>query len=204
MAASPLNIANTESGFLMSDGTQIAMTYQADEDRILVRYPAAGREVCLWITRRMAIRWFGISAKIFDHVQGQGAAPEDQRRAVSQFQRESAVRDADFTRPYNPKSGSDEGDEGDETPATPSGLPTFPPEGPLLVGRLTITARTDGMLDLLLAAGGESKQSVTLRVSERELHGITHMLSLSAQKAQWGLQDPSLPQTGPAKRQRAH
>lgn len=185
----------------MADGTQIAMTYEATEDRILVRYPAKGHEVRLWLTRRMAIRWFGVTAKILDHVQGMGAAPVDQRRAVSQFRRESAVAGADFTKPYDP-TGSGETDTAtaagsesadDDPKSGGSGLPPFPADKPLLVGRMTVNARKDGTMDLILAEGGDNTPKVTLSVSERELHGLTHMLTLTARRAEWGLSDPSLP-----------
>ncbi len=172
----------------MADGTQIAMTYDTGEDRILMRYPATGREVRLWITRRMAQRWLGATAKVFDHVQGTGAAPEEQRRAVSQFQRESAVQGADFSKPYEPPPPEEP--ESDAPSAPPSGSPE---ESPLLVRRLTITAHKDGKLRLELGAGGHNAEKVALTLTQRELHGLTHMLTLSAQKAEWGLTDPSLP-----------
>ncbi|MBP5857362.1 hypothetical protein KAJ83_10110 [Marivibrio halodurans] len=190
----------------MADGTQIAMTYEPHEDRILVRYPAQGREVRLWMTRRMASRWLGATAKILDHVQGMGAAPVDQRRAVSQFRRESAVAQADFTRPYNPtgngpdaeKAAPDtdtvvDGDGNGKETGQGSGLPPFPPDGPLLVGRMTINAKKNGIMEVILSEGGDNTRKVTLAVSEREMHGLTHMLIMTANRAQWGLADPSLP-----------
>lgn len=196
----------------MTDGTQIAMSYEAVEDRILVRYPVNGQEVRLWLTRRMAIRWLGAMAKIFDHIQGTGAAPVDQRRAVSQFRRESAVAQADFTKPYDPGGGetpdaaTGEGEApADRASESASGLPAWPADAPLLVGRMTVNAKKNGVLDLILSEGGDNTRKVTLSVSERELHGLTHMLTLTAARARWDLKDPTLPDPkAPKAPQRAH
>lgn len=171
-------------------GVQIAMSYEAVEDRILMRHRAGDRQVRLWLTRRMAQQWLQASARVLEHVQGGEAQPPDQRRAVAQFNRESAVQGTAFDKPY-------------QEPGPEESLPPWPADGPLLVAKLTVTAHKTGKLDLIFAGPGDQPDQAKVSVSQRELHGLTHMLTLTAEKGRWGLADPNAVPTrqpGPPRR----
>jgi len=171
-------------------GVQIAMNYEPVEDRVLMRHRAGDKQVRLWLTRRMAQQWLQACARVLEHVQGGEAQPPAQRRAVAQFNRESAVQGADFNKPYR-------------EPAPEEPLAPWPPEGPLLVAKLTVTAHKTGRLDLIFSGPGEEPKQVKVGVSQRELHGLTHMLTMTAEKGRWGLADPNAVPTrqpGPPRR----
>lgn len=173
-------------------GVQIAMSYEAVEDRILMRHRAGDKDVRLWLTRRMAQQWLQASARILEHVQGGQAQPPAQRRAVAQFNRESAVQGTDFKKPYR-------------EPAPEEALTPWPAAGPLLAAKLTLTAHKDGRIDLIFSGAGEKPEQVKIGVSQRELHGLTHMLTMTAEKGRWGLADPNaVPTRSPGPPQRAN
>lgn len=145
---------------------QLAMTYQPDEDRVLFRCRIKHQDVRCWLTRRLVMQWLGASGKMFDHLGGPSAAPEEQRRAVSDFQRDAVAQETDFTKPYS----------GDE-------LEPYPADGPLLVTKLNFTMTKEKRC--VMTFTGRVKEAVRLSLSERELHAVTHMLQQTVEKAQW-------------------
>ena len=145
---------------------QLALSYQPEEDRILFRCRIKHQDVRAWLTRRLVMQWLGASGKLFDHLGGPTAVPEEQRRAVSEFQRDAVVQETDFTQPYR----------GEE-------LEPYPPSGPLLVTKLNFTMTKEKRC--IITFTGTVKEAVRLSLSERELHAVTHMLIQTVEKAQW-------------------
>lgn len=145
---------------------QIALTYQPDEDRVMMRCRIKDQDVRAWLTRRLVMQWLGASGKIFDHIGGPTAMPQEQRRAIADFQRDAVAQETDFTKPYT----------GEE-------LVPYPPSGPLLVTKLNFTMTADKRC--VITFTGTIKEAVRLSLSERELHAVLHMLCLTVEKAQW-------------------
>lgn len=126
------------------------------------------KDARMWLTRRMVLQFLASIGKIFDHLSGIQAQPQEQRQAVSDFRRDAAVSQANFATPYD--------DEG---------LEPYPADGPLLVKKLNVAALDNGGIRLTLTDG--SPEGVRLNLGERELHAVVHMLRQTADKAQWAL-----------------
>ncbi len=160
---------------------QLALSYQPEEDRILFRCRIKHQDVRAWLTRRLVMQWLGASGKLFDHLGGPSAVPQDQRRAVSEFQRDAVVQETDFTQPYR----------GEE-------LEPYPADGPLLVTKLNFTMTKEKRC--VITFTGTVKEAVRLSLSEQELHAVTHMVVQTVEKAQWNTRistDAAMPQGNP-------
>lgn len=126
------------------------------------------KDARMWLTRRMVLQFLASIGKIFDHLSGIQAQPQEQRQAVNEFRRDAAVSQANFATPY------------DE-----DGLEPYPADGPLLVKKLNVAALENGGIRLTLSDGGP--EGVRLNLGEKELHAVVHMLRQTADKAQWAL-----------------
>ena len=126
------------------------------------------KDARMWFTRRMSLQFLASIGKIFEHLNGIEAQPVDQRKAVTEFRRDAAVAQANFKTPYNEE-----------------GLEPFPADGPLLVKKVNVSALKDGGVLLTLTGGGPD--GVRLKLGEKELHAVVHMLRQTADKAQWAL-----------------
>lgn len=165
----------------MASKVQISCTYQADEDRVLMRARLTDKDARMWMTRRLVLQFLASIDKIFDHLSGTQAQPAEQRSAVSNFRRESAVAQANFKDPY------------DE-----DGLRPYPEDGPMLVKKLNVAALDNGGVRLTLT-GGKEGEGVRLNLGEKELHAVVHMLRQTAEKAQWALHAHLGKEAAPAK-----
>ncbi len=152
----------------MATKVQISCSYQVEEDRILMRARLQDKDARMWLTRRMVLQFLASIGKIFDHLVGVQAQPVEQRQAVSEFRRETAVSQANFQTPYEEE-----------------GLQPFPADGPMLVKKLNVSALKNGGVQLTLTGGGPD--GVRLNLGEKELHAVVHMLHQTAEKAQWAL-----------------
>lgn len=152
------------------DESQITVIYQPTEDRLLLRTCVDNKDARIWLTRRMTVQWLQAVDQVLTHVADLHTQPAEHRRAISEFRRDAAVQDTDFSRPY-----------------AEEGLTPYPEDGPLLVIKLNIKASKNG--DVALIFAGESTQAIQLSLSEREMHALMHMVNLAATKAEWEL-DP--------------
>ena len=152
----------------MAKNVQISCSYQVEEDRILMRARLQDKDARMWMTRRMTLQFLASIGKIFDHLTGIEAQPTEQRQAVNEFRRESAMSTANFNQPYEEE-----------------GLVPFPADGPMLVKKLNVAALKTGGVQLTLTGNGPD--GVRLNLGEKELHAVVHMLSQTAEKAQWAL-----------------
>lgn len=152
----------------MANKVQISCSYTPEEDRILMRARLTDKDARMWFTRRMTLQFLGSINKIFDHLSGVQAQPQEQRQAVSEFRRDAAVSQANFQTPYED-----------------DGLEPYPADGPLLVKKLNVAALDNGGVRLTFT--GSTKDGVRLNLGEKELHAVVHMLNQTAAKAQWAL-----------------
>jgi hypothetical protein len=152
----------------MGTRVQISCSYQADEDRVLMRARLTDKDARMWFTRRMTLQFLASINKIFDHLSGVQAQPQDQREAVSEFRRDAALSQANFETPYQDED-----------------LEPYPPDGPLLVKKLNVAALDNGGVRLTFIENGP--EGIQLNLGEKELHAVVHMLKQTAAKAQWAL-----------------
>ncbi|HAE03829.1 MAG TPA: hypothetical protein DCG04_20745, partial [Rhodospirillaceae bacterium] len=95
------------------------------------------KDARMWMTRRMTLQFLASIGKIFDHLTGTEAQPTEQRQAVNEFRRESAMSTANFNQPYEEE-----------------GLVPFPADGPMLVKKLNVAALKTGGVQLTLTGNG--------------------------------------------------
>jgi hypothetical protein len=155
---------------------QIKIEYAADQDRLLMRVSTTGsEEVSLWLTRRCVARLWPVlvSAAQSDPQIATQANPQA-RQALLEFQRERALGEADFSKPYQ-----------NSEPVHPMGAE------PLLVARIVQRRAQTGhtVLGLLPRKG----QGVFISLDTRLLHGLMRLLQNAAARADWGV-NLSLPQ----------
>jgi hypothetical protein len=150
--------------------SQLKLEFVAEHDRLLLRLATDNdSEVALWLTRRMVRRMWPALMRIAL------AAPEivvqpdpEVRRALLGFQHEKAIRQSDFSKPYQ------------ETPRErPLG------ESPLLVTRIQPRRDSRGrhVLGLLPAVG----QGVHVTLDDNLLHGLVKLIQNAVARADWDL-----------------
>lgn len=161
---------------------QLSVSYQPEQDRILVRINTTeGSELHFWLTRRLTLGLTPVLDKVAAEQgvrQGVGGVPPAQvaamdplsKKAVADFQRSETLRGADFRTPYQSAK---------ETP------PLF--ERPLLLTEVAITPLANGQLRLACAeklAGGQPR-SFQLALTPQLIHAFMHLLERALQKSQW-------------------
>lgn len=133
-----------------------------------MRARVAGKDARMWLTRRMTLHFLSSVGKVFDHLGGIQAQPQDQRQAVNEFRRDAALGQADFATPYEDDN-----------------LEPFPLEGgPMLVTKLNLSALQKGGVQLTLS--GTQPEGIRLNLGEKELHAVVHMLTQLVANAAWG------------------
>lgn len=173
---------------MTEEQSQITISYDVNEDRLLWRMQLEGKDVRAWLTRRMTSNLFVISEKLFAHLAGTSTQPEDQRQAVSQFRQDQALNKADFSLPYKDRGGE----------------PYFA-DGPLLVTKVDFKPRSDGRVTIVLSGKGEG-ENVAFTMGEDDLRAVILLLIGGAKKGAWGLTTPASmdAETDPRKRPIVH
>lgn len=175
---------------------QVSVTYQTEQDRLLVRINTSTREeLRLWFTRRLMVGlWPLVNRFLTDQlvktessITSGAAASDDMKHMLADFRRETLLQQADFATPYRADEAS---------------LPLG--EQPLLVTDVNLTPRTGGPLRLEFVekpeqAQGPTRQSV-LEMDARLLQGFVHLLQQALERANWALPAlrPAAPATEPA------
>jgi hypothetical protein len=149
---------------------QLKIEFVPEHDRLMMRISTDnGAEVALWLTRR-CVKWlwplFFYNATATTEIVVQ-PNPEA-RRALLGFQHEKAVRQADFSKPY-------------EEAARERPLGT----NPLLVTRIQPRRDQQGrhVLGLLPTVG----QGVHLTLDDNLLHGMVKLIQNAVARAEWDL-----------------
>jgi hypothetical protein len=149
---------------------QLKIEFVPEHDRLMMRLSTDnGAEVLLWLTRRCVRRLWAL---LLDMAQ---ATPEivvqpnpEARKALLGFQHEKAVRQADFSKPYE-----------DVARERPLGT------APLLVTRIQPRRDQQGrhVLGLLPTVG----QGVHITLDENLLHGLVKLIQNAVARAEWDL-----------------
>lgn len=168
------------------DIRQISIRYRQDHDRILVDInTAAGAEVQVWLTRRMALRlWPLMNRVVIDHF----AIPQDAKTdgfvnlaamdtqtktLLADFKREEAIQKADFNTPYQPGAG-----------LRPLG------HSPLLVTEVNLTPYGNGQLQLNFNEKLEdpaSTRGFQMDLSTELVFAVIKLLGNALEQSHWGI-----------------
>ena len=161
---------------------QLQATYQAEQDRILIRLNTrTGEELRLWLTRRMVKNLFPHILQATAELDGAAQMPfvshdGPHQQDLTKFRKQESLQQADFKTPFST-----------EAPVLPLG------STPLLVTTVHITPSNEGSLRIGFVEQtpevSESRQfEVTL--APPLLHGFMHLLESALKHADWGITLP--------------
>jgi hypothetical protein len=149
---------------------QITIEFIAEQDRLLMRLASDDRsEVLLWLTRRCVKLLWPQLVKLAESAPGIALQPAPEaRQALLDMERERALQNADFSKPYD-EAGR----------ARPLGAE------PLLIARMNTGRNEQGrhVLGLLPAKG----QGVNLAMDDTLLHGVCKLLQDAVDKTDWDM-----------------
>ncbi len=147
---------------------QISVDFDPEQDRLLMRISTSdAKEVALWLTRRCVRMLWPLLLKMVEaspRVELRAADPQA-RAALVGFEHEQAMRQADFSKPYE--------------------APREHPLGaaPILVARIHTGRDESGnhVLSLLPANG----QGINLCMDQNLLHSCCRLLQSASARAEW-------------------
>ena len=163
---------------------QLSFSHDREQDRILVRINSTeGDEFRLWLTRRLAIQLLPLLDKVLAEQLAKSGAPgvshligadEDTKRMMTEFQSTDAIKDADFSTPYDSAARN-----------LPLGA------DPLLVTEVSFKPLRPELLEVLFVEGikrapGQEPRQLRLNLDMKLSHSFGHMLRGCLAKAQWG------------------
>ena len=159
---------------------QLSVTYQAEQDRLLVRINSrAGEEMRLWLTRRLMVGLWPVLGKLHTEqlLAADGATPppdradEDLRRMLADFRKEELLQKADFDTPYQDKENLPLGAD------------------PLLATHVDATPLPGGRLRLAFSEktgpAGAKARGFQVELDTRLMQGFVHLLEQALARAQW-------------------
>ena len=149
---------------------QLQASYQADQDRILLRLNThSGEEMRIWLTRRMLKGMLGHVQRLADHLQRQRTTTASDEEAAS-----VATFDNDFDTPFDYNADT----------ALPLG------ETPLLTTALQVTPEGDNSLkvrfDEIMDGSTEPRRSMEIKLGPELLVGFVQVLDAVLKVADWG------------------
>jgi hypothetical protein len=150
---------------------QLKIEFVPEHDRLMMRISTDnGAEVSLWLTRRCVRRLWPLLMEMAQATPAIATQPNPEaRKALLGFQHEKAVRQADFSKPY------------EEAPRErPLG------SSPVLVTRIQPRRDQQGrhVLGLLPTVG----QGVHITLDENLLHGLVKLIQNAVARAEWDLE----------------
>jgi len=170
---------------------QLSVTYQPEQDRILLRVNStSGEEMRLWLTRRLMAGLWPVLGKLHTEqllkLENAGSAldkaDEDLRRMVAEFRKEEFLQKADFDTPYQQKENLPLGAE----PLLVTDVDATPLEGGRL--RLAFTERS--------SVGGGKPRGFQMELDRKLSQGLMHLLEQSLARSQW--REPFVPSAAAA------
>ena len=160
---------------------QLSVTYQSEQDRLLLRVSSTGgEEMRLWLTRRLMVALWPLLNKLqteqlLRHEAG-GAAladtDEELRRMLTEFRKEEFLPKADFDTPYQDKPNLPLGSE----PLVVTDVDA----APLANGRLRLSFN-----ERATVAGGDKPRGFQVEMDQRLTQGFLHLLEQALARSQW-------------------
>lgn len=171
---------------------QVSVTYQAEQDRMLLRVSSTGgEEMRLWLTRRLMVGLWPMLTRLQTEqllrsepgAAGMDLTDQELRRMLTDFRKEEFLQKADFDTPYQDRENLPLGSE------------------PLLVTDIDASPLPSGRLRLSFnerasVAGGDKARGFQLEMDQRLMQGMMHLLEQSLARAQW--REPFSAPTAPA------
>ena len=159
---------------------QLSVTYQPEQDRILVRVnTTAAEEMRMWLTRRLMAGLWPLLGKLQTEQllrleaagSGLDQADEGLRKMVADFRKAEFLQQADFATPYR-----------NEQPQLPLG------GQPLLVTDAQVTELPEGRVRLGFrehALAGTPGRSFQMELEPRLLQGLVHLVEQALAQSGW-------------------
>ncbi|WP_115937169.1 hypothetical protein [Aestuariispira insulae] len=148
--------------------SQISISYQHMEDRLLLRIACDGRDSRIWLTRRMVKNFFQARDKLYELLEdGQYRDPAE--KAIQDFKEEAAMHQADLSIPYHA-----------------DGLEPFPKDGPLLAVKIKFTPLKNGRIRLVFLNPDDLEAPFSLGPSDFRM--LVHLVTEGMAKAKWALE----------------
>lgn len=148
---------------------QIRIDYHQEQDRLLLRVSTDdGSELRFWLTRRFVKSLWPALTKMAEVVGEARTQPDPGvRKAMMEFEHEKAIRQADFSTPYQPAANLPLGAE------------------PLVVTRLR--AQPDGRGNVVLAMHPTQGQGMDLSMDATLLHSFSRLVQGAIGKTDWDI-----------------
>jgi hypothetical protein len=159
---------------------QLSVSYQAEQDRILVRInTTAAEEMRIWLTRRLLLGLWPLLSKLLTKhllkLEAAGSsldtADDDLKRMLTEFRKEEFLREADFDTPYKENQ---------------SVLPLG--EEPLLVTDVDASPLPNGRLRLSFnerRPESAKPRSFQMEMEPKLMQGLMHLLEQALARSQW-------------------
>lgn len=160
---------------------QLSVTYQAEQDRILLRVNSTGGdEMRLWLTRRLMHGLWPMLTRLHTEqllkTENAGAAlersDEELRRMLADFRKEEFMQKADFDTPYQAKENLPLGTE----PLVVTDVDAAPLAG----GRLRLAFN-----ERAAVTGGAKPRGFQMELDPRLSQGLMHLLERALARSQW-------------------
>lgn len=171
---------------------QMSISYQPEQDRILVRVNTSEeRELQFWFTRRLTLGLTPLMERIVTEAAARRGGPATThlasadpvtKKAMADFNRGETIRGADFATPYQ---------------VAEANAPLF--DTPLLVTEVNIAATGAGALRLHCSeklSGTPQARKFELALSDTLTHAFMHLLERAVVASQW--RDNRMPDTAAA------
>ncbi len=149
---------------------QITMTFNAEEDRMLLRISTKdGSEYQLWLTRRFVkVLWGALMNSMEQNPDLKKTLQPEIKDAVMGMRHQEAIATSNFEKPH------------DEVKRNLTSNTC-----PLLVTGGTVTPLKSGVTKLNFTT--TDGQGINFTLEENLLHAVCHIIITSSQKAEWGL-----------------
>lgn len=156
----------TEARQLPGGQNQINISYDAAEDRLLIRATEGDKEYRAWWTRRLALRMLALFAEQpFPTVNSATHLAADQQQALGAIEKQGAVQQADFATPFQAAA--------QHYPLGEQGV---------LVQRVDVNTEGKVVKFVMLPQQGEG---LTLALPPSQRYSFEHMLQQVMQAADW-------------------
>lgn len=156
---------------------QLSVHHDERQDRLLLRLNTQDKqEFRFWLTRRMTQRIMPAltqSAERLEAAQpGVAATDTNSRQILTELRREDFLKKADFATPF----------------VNGANLLPLGPQ-PMLVTDAQMSFKPQGGLDLTLEDKSDAAQAKAcqMHLQVSLVHGLVHLVTQAAEKAQWGL-----------------
>ena len=148
--------------------SQISVSYDHFEDRLLLQVASDGRCGQIWLTRRIISNVSGSIDQLGDMLNEDQSQMAPKEKAISQFLQENEVENTDFSEPFEN-----------------AGLEIYPAGGPLLATKISFTPMKSGRIRITFENREEEELPFSLQKTDFRM--LVHMISEAASKGDWQL-----------------